>query len=130
MIENAYTKSKLYKVEKIYEYLKTKNQDLISWSNHNVQKTNVLVTGGTGLVGRELVELLVNEGANVTSISMDDNNLNSSWNVKYLKKDLRDINNCFEVCEGQDYIYHIAGIKGSQLLLKLSSIHFSQAYFR
>ena len=47
---------------------------------------NVLVTGGTGLVGRELVELLVNEGANVTSISMDDNNLNSSWNVKYLKK--------------------------------------------
>jgi len=85
---------------------------------------NVLVTGGTGLVGRELVELLVNEGANVTSISMDDNNLNSSWNVKYLKKDLRDINNCFEVCEGQDYIYHIAGIKGSPVITKTKQYTF------
>jgi uncharacterized protein YbjT (DUF2867 family) len=34
----------------------------------------VLVTGGTGLVGRELVELLVKRGANVTSISLDQNN--------------------------------------------------------
>ena len=35
----------------------------------------VLVTGGTGLVGRELVELLVKEGADVTSMSLDENNL-------------------------------------------------------
>ena len=35
----------------------------------------VLVTGGTGLVGRELVELLVNQGANVTSASLDHDNL-------------------------------------------------------
>ena len=33
----------------------------------------VLVTGGTGLVGRELVELLVKEGADVTSMSLDEN---------------------------------------------------------
>ena len=35
IIENAYTKSKSYKVEKIYEYIKTKNSDLITWSNYN-----------------------------------------------------------------------------------------------
>ena len=35
----------------------------------------VLVTGGTGLVGRELVELLLKLGAKVTSVSMDKNNL-------------------------------------------------------
>ena len=35
----------------------------------------VLVTGGTGLVGRELVELMVNRGADVTSVSLDENNL-------------------------------------------------------
>ena len=50
---------------------------------------NVLVTGGTGLVGRELVELLVAEGANVTSVSLDENNLDPSWGTKYVKKDLR-----------------------------------------
>ena len=38
IIQNAYTKSKSYKVEKIYEYIKTKNPDLITWSNHNAQK--------------------------------------------------------------------------------------------
>lgn len=38
------------------------------------KEKNVLVTGGTGLVGRELVELLVKEGAKVTSISLDENN--------------------------------------------------------
>ena len=50
----------------------------------------VLVTGGTGLVGRELVKLLVNQGAKVTSISLDENNFEDSWGVKYIKGDLRD----------------------------------------
>ena len=45
----------------------------------------ILVTGGTGLVGRELVELLCNRGANVTSVSMDEKNLDPSWGATYLK---------------------------------------------
>ena len=44
----------------------------------------VLVTGGTGLVGRELVELLVKEGADVTSMSLDENNLDPEWGATYL----------------------------------------------
>jgi len=79
---------------------------------------NVLVTGGTGLVGRELVELLVNEGANVTSVSLDDNNLDPSWGANYVKKDLRSIDNCYEVCRDMDYVFHIAGIKGSPVVMK------------
>ena len=79
---------------------------------------NVLVTGGTGLVGRELVELLVNEGANVTSVSLDDNNLDPSWGANYVKKDLRSIENCYEVCRDMDYVFHIAGIKGSPVVMK------------
>ena len=39
------------------------------------ENKRVLVTGGTGLVGRELVELLVGRGAKVTSVSLGDNNL-------------------------------------------------------
>lgn len=78
----------------------------------------VLVTGGTGLVGRELVELLVKEGANVTSMSLDENNLDPEWGVKYLKSDLRELRNCYEACDGQDYVFHIAGVKGSPLVMK------------
>ena len=44
--------------------------------------------------------------------------------LNILKKDLRDINNCFEVCEGQDYIYHIAGIKGSPVITKTKQYTF------
>jgi GDP-L-fucose synthase len=82
------------------------------------KEKNVLVTGGTGLVGRELVELLVKEGAKVTSISLDENNFEPDWNVNYINADLRDINNCFEAVKGQDYVFHIAGIKGSPVLVK------------
>ena len=32
---------------------------------------NVLVTGGTGLIGRPLVEMLVKENANVKVVSLD-----------------------------------------------------------
>ena len=72
----------------------------------------VLVTGGTGLVGRELVELLVKDRAVVTSISLDENNFESDWNVNYIKADLRDIKNCIDAVKGQEYVFHIAVIKG------------------
>lgn len=78
----------------------------------------VLVTGGTGLVGRELVELLVKDGAIVTSISLDENNFESDWGVNYIKADLRDIKNCIDAVKGQEYVFHIAGIKGSPVLVK------------
>jgi len=78
----------------------------------------VLVTGGNGLVGRELVKLLVGDGAKITSISLDENNFDSSWNVEYIKGDLRDLNVCMEVVKDKEIVFHIAGIKGSPLLVK------------
>lgn len=78
----------------------------------------VLVTGGTGLVGRELVELLVNQGAVVRSVSLDKNNFNSDWEVEYIYGDLRDTSVCNDVVRGMDYVFHIAGIKGSPVLVK------------
>lgn len=80
--------------------------------------TEVLVTGGTGLVGRELVELLCNEGAKVTSVSMDEDNLDPRWGATHIKLDLRNFENCTTVCKNKQYIFHIAGIKGSPILTK------------
>jgi GDP-L-fucose synthase len=62
---------------------------------------NVLVTGGNGMIGRHLVELLYDTtSANITVADLP--------NV-----DLRDRKDCKAVCEGQDIVFHLAGIKGS-----------------
>lgn len=73
---------------------------------------NVLVTGGTGLIGRPLVELLIEQGAKVRIASLDDSS-RAHLKAEYYKVDLMDFNNCLEVCEGMDFVFHLAGIKGS-----------------
>jgi len=74
-----------------------------------------LVTGGTGLIGRQVVDLLVNEGAEVHSVSLDDLKLNRY--VEYidtgLHGDLKNFNNCLYLTKDMDYIFHLAGIKAS-----------------
>ena len=74
-------------------------------------KKKVLVTGGSGMIGRQLVNLLVNCGAKVTVVAMDD--IVNIKNVYYKKKDLRNFNNCLDVCNNKDIVFHLAGIKGS-----------------
>jgi GDP-L-fucose synthase len=73
---------------------------------------NVLVTGGTGLIGLPLVELLVAEGAKVTVVSLDDPS-RAPANVKFIRSDLREFSNCMEICKNQEYVFQLAGVKGS-----------------
>jgi GDP-L-fucose synthase len=62
---------------------------------------NVLVTGGNGMIGKALVELLYDEtSANITVADLP--------NV-----DLRDRHDCKAICKDQDIVFHLAGIKGS-----------------
>lgn len=72
---------------------------------------NVLVTGGTGLIGRQLVSKLCDLGSNVLSVSMDDLQLDKRSN--YMKTDLTIIDNCKDVTKDMDIVFHVAGIKGS-----------------
>src|SRR3989344_8703907 len=78
-------------------------------------RKKVLVTGGTGLIGRPLVELLVKKGAKVVVVSLDDPS-RAPRGVKFVRADLREFNNCMDVCKGVDIVFHLAGIKGSPLL--------------
>ncbi|MCC2666221.1 MAG: fcl 2 [Gammaproteobacteria bacterium] len=72
----------------------------------------VLVTGGTGLIGRPLVEQLVEKGAIVTIVSLDTpNNLPSD--ITFKKADLREFSNCLELCQSQEIVFQLAGVKGS-----------------
>lgn len=75
----------------------------------------VLVTGGTGLIGRPLVEKLIKEDAKVTVVSLDDSSL-APKGVTFARVDLREFNNCMDVCKGKDIVFNLVGIKGSPML--------------
>jgi len=72
----------------------------------------VLVTGGTGLVGQPLVDMLVEAESHLTVVSLDDPRL-APDGVVFVQKDLREFHNCKELCDGNEIVFHLAGIKGS-----------------
>ena len=72
---------------------------------------NVLITGGTGLIGRQIVKLLCDASANVRVVSLDD--ITVDVRAEHVKADLTDFKVCKEVTLDMDFVFHIAGIKGS-----------------
>jgi len=72
---------------------------------------NILVTGGTGLIGRELCKLLLEANANIKVISLDKIELNN--NIEHIYGDLTDFNFCMKYISNVNYVFHLAGIKGS-----------------
>ncbi|OGT60448.1 MAG: hypothetical protein A3E85_04405 [Gammaproteobacteria bacterium RIFCSPHIGHO2_12_FULL_45_12] len=72
----------------------------------------VLVTGGTGLIGRPLVEMLVAQGARVTVVSLDDPS-RAPHGVTFKRADLREFSSCAAVCHEQEIVFQLAGVKGS-----------------
>lgn len=72
---------------------------------------NVLVTGGTGLIGRQVVDILINAGANVEIVSLDNVTVNPKAVHTY--GDLTEFSFCRDITKDRDYVFHLAGIKGS-----------------
>lgn len=72
---------------------------------------NVLVTGGTGLIGRQIVELLCLAGARVKIVSLDEIRVNDK--AEHILGDLSSFDFCKEVTRDMDFVFHVAGIKGS-----------------
>lgn len=72
----------------------------------------ILVTGGTGMIGRPLVEMLIKAGASVRVASMDDPS-RAHPQAEFRKANLTRFDNCLEVCTGMDYVFHLVGVKGS-----------------
>lgn len=73
--------------------------------------TNVLVTGGTGLIGRQIVDILCAADAHVKVVSLDK--LVTNDRAEYLYADLTDFKLCRDVTRDMDFVFHVAGIKGS-----------------
>ena len=72
---------------------------------------NVVVTGGSGLIGRQIVSRLIEAGASVRSVSLDEIQVEDQ--VEYLKGDLCDFGFCQNIVKDMDCVFHVAGIKGS-----------------
>ncbi len=77
----------------------------------------VLVTGGTGLIGIPLVKMLIEQGAKVRIASLDHPS-RAHPEAEFYRVNLMRFENCMEVCEGMDFIFHLAGIKGSPAMTK------------
>jgi GDP-L-fucose synthase len=72
----------------------------------------VLVTGGSGMIGRQLVSLLLEQGAQVTVADLNEP-IGMPTEITFKKVDLRDFNGCKEICANQDYVFNLVGIKCS-----------------
>ena len=72
---------------------------------------NCLVTGGTGMIGREIAKILVNAEANVRVISLDKLKIHDK--VNHIYGDLTNFEFCKEQTKDMDCVFHVAGIKGS-----------------
>jgi len=78
--------------------------------------SSCLVTGGSGMIGREVVRLLNLAEAKVTSVSLDK--IKVPKGVKFIYGDLADLNFCKKICKKKDFLFHVAGIKGSVIMTK------------
>jgi GDP-L-fucose synthase len=71
----------------------------------------VLVTGGTGMIGREIVALLCAAGARVRIASLDKITVHPG--AEHVYGDLTDFGFCQAISKDVDFVFHVAGIKGS-----------------
>ena len=75
------------------------------------KRKNVLVTGGTGLIGRQVVKILCDARAKIKIVSLD--NINVDSRAEHIFSDLTSFKFCKEITKDIDFVFHLAGIKGS-----------------
>ena len=72
----------------------------------------VLVTGGSGMIGRQLVDILIEKGAIVYVADLNEP-INMPTKIRFIKVDLRNFNACKMACQDMDYVFNLVGIKRS-----------------
>jgi len=78
---------------------------------------NVLVTGGTGMIGRKLINLLLEKEANVFVASLDEG-VGLPSKIKHKKTNLTEFSSCIDACSGMDFVFNLVGVKGSPKMCK------------
>ncbi|HPG00742.1 MAG TPA: NAD-dependent epimerase/dehydratase family protein [Kiritimatiellia bacterium] len=66
-----------------------------------------IVTGGTGMIGREVVKILCDAGARVHVVSLDK--ICVDERAEHVLGDLCDFNLCKQLTKTMDFVFHVAG---------------------
>jgi GDP-L-fucose synthase len=72
----------------------------------------VLVTGGSGMIGRQLVSLLLGKEADIYVADISKP-VDMPAYVTFVQVDLREYSDCIRICQGMDFIFNLVGIKAS-----------------
>jgi GDP-L-fucose synthase len=95
----------------------------------NLKGKKVLVTGGTGLIGQQLIKFLKEEGANIRIVSLDNNSLVPP-DIEFMQLDLMNFDNCKKACENVDVVFNLIGIKTSPKIIKEKPANIFVSYLR
>ena len=77
---------------------------------------NCLITGGTGMIGREIALLLLKAEAHVRVISLDEIKIHNK--IDHVYGDLTSFEFCKQQTKDMNFVFHVAGIKGSVKVTK------------
>ncbi|MGN6195987.1 MAG: NAD-dependent epimerase/dehydratase family protein [Ginsengibacter sp.] len=94
-------------------------------SGINIDEKKILVTGGSGLVGNELIQQLLDSGEKVKAISHSSPIKIANPNLEIIQCDILDVDTLQEAMQSITHVYHCAAIvsynpKDKQKLLKIN----------
>ena len=73
----------------------------------------ILIAGGTGLVGQQLVPKLINFGAKVFVASLDDKSLVNHKIENFYNLNLMNLDNCIKITKDKEIVFNLLGVTGS-----------------
>jgi len=68
---------------------------------------DILVTGGSGFIGRNIVNILKERGHTVTTLDIEEKKSISDYHIK---ADVRDMEKVRSACKNKDYVFHLAAV--------------------
>ena len=73
----------------------------------------ILVAGGTGLIGQQLVPKLINLGGKVFVASLDDKSLVNDKIENFYSLDLMNLDNCIKITKDMEIVFNLLGVTGT-----------------
>ncbi|OGL41507.1 MAG: hypothetical protein A2043_09530 [Candidatus Schekmanbacteria bacterium GWA2_38_9] len=82
------------------------------------KEKNILVTGGAGFTGVNLIKRLLDHGANIRATLYKKDVVIKDKRIEYIKVDLRRSEDCSIVCKDMDYVIHCAAVTAGAAMIE------------